>query len=201
MSKTTTLHVHHAFLYISLPSLHNNDVKWPILGLLGNGNGKAINSTIPVWTRVWSLLFISNPKSIISATLSWTSQLSVRKVPSVARVDRTARQNSRLAVFPHISCFSSKMSSNVTSRCILGLTGKTTWSANNTNTKMSWSISCFIHRLSYYIHHRDQLLKRIKENRKHKKVRSNALAGNPRQGGFTTETRPQRKRRLEFQCE
>ena len=131
MSKTTTLHVHHAFLYISLPSLHNNDVKWPILGLLGNGNGKAINSTIPVWTRVWSLLFISNPKSIISATLSWTSQLPVRKVPSVARVDRTARQNSRLAVFPHISCFSSKMSSNVTSRCILELTGKPTWSANN----------------------------------------------------------------------
>ena len=29
MSKTTTLHVHHAFLYISLQSLHNYDVKWP----------------------------------------------------------------------------------------------------------------------------------------------------------------------------
>ena len=27
MSKTTTLHVHHAFLYISLLSLHNYDVK------------------------------------------------------------------------------------------------------------------------------------------------------------------------------
>ena len=27
MSKTTTLHVHHAFLYISLLCLHNNDVK------------------------------------------------------------------------------------------------------------------------------------------------------------------------------
>ena len=27
MSKTTTLDVHHAFLYFSLPSLHNNDVK------------------------------------------------------------------------------------------------------------------------------------------------------------------------------
>ena len=26
MSKTTTLHVHHAFLYISLLSLHNNDL-------------------------------------------------------------------------------------------------------------------------------------------------------------------------------
>ena len=29
MSKTTTLHVHHAFLYISLLSIHNYDVKWP----------------------------------------------------------------------------------------------------------------------------------------------------------------------------
>ena len=29
MSKTTTLHVHHGFLYISLPSLRNYDVKWP----------------------------------------------------------------------------------------------------------------------------------------------------------------------------
>ena len=28
-SKTTTLHVHHAFLYISLPSLHNYHVKRP----------------------------------------------------------------------------------------------------------------------------------------------------------------------------
>ena len=28
-SKTTTLHVHHAFLCISLPSLHDYDVKWP----------------------------------------------------------------------------------------------------------------------------------------------------------------------------
>ena len=27
MSKKTTLHVHHAFLYISLLSLHNYDVK------------------------------------------------------------------------------------------------------------------------------------------------------------------------------
>ena len=30
ISKTTTLHVHHAFLYISLPSLHDYDVKMPI---------------------------------------------------------------------------------------------------------------------------------------------------------------------------
>ena len=30
ISKTTILHVHHAFLYISLPSLHDYDVKMPI---------------------------------------------------------------------------------------------------------------------------------------------------------------------------
>ena len=29
LRKTTTLHVHHAFLYISLPSLHDYDVKLP----------------------------------------------------------------------------------------------------------------------------------------------------------------------------
>ena len=29
ITKTTTLHVHHAFLYISLPSLHDYDVKIP----------------------------------------------------------------------------------------------------------------------------------------------------------------------------
>ena len=46
MSKTTTLHVHHAFLYISLLSLHNNDVNF--LSLRENGNGKTINSTISV---------------------------------------------------------------------------------------------------------------------------------------------------------
>ena len=28
LSKTTTSYVHHAFLLISLPSLHNYDVKW-----------------------------------------------------------------------------------------------------------------------------------------------------------------------------
>ena len=34
-SKTTTLHVHHTFLYSSLPSLHNYDVKTPDRKLYG----------------------------------------------------------------------------------------------------------------------------------------------------------------------
>ena len=41
MSKTTTLHVHQAFFVHSpLQSLHNYDVKWPILRSHENGNGK-----------------------------------------------------------------------------------------------------------------------------------------------------------------
>ena len=35
LRKTTTLHVHHAFLYISLPSLHNYDVKMPNCKIYG----------------------------------------------------------------------------------------------------------------------------------------------------------------------
>ena len=35
LRKTTTLHVHHAFLYISLPSLHDYDVKMPNCKIYG----------------------------------------------------------------------------------------------------------------------------------------------------------------------
>ena len=35
ISKTTILHVHHAFLYISLPSLHDYDVKMPNVTMYG----------------------------------------------------------------------------------------------------------------------------------------------------------------------
>ena len=67
MSKTTTLHVHHAFLYISLLFLHNYNVKWPNVNLLENRNGKAINSSISVWTRARAPLFSSNQNSILSS--------------------------------------------------------------------------------------------------------------------------------------
>ena len=45
--KTTNLHVHHAFLYICLPSLLDYEVKWPNFNFFffffEDGNGKAIN--------------------------------------------------------------------------------------------------------------------------------------------------------------
>ena len=65
VSKTTTLHVHHAFLYISLPPLHDYDVKWPNFKFFKDGNGKAINSTISVWTQAWLPLFLSDINSLL----------------------------------------------------------------------------------------------------------------------------------------
>ena len=38
LRKTTTLHVHHAFLYISLPSLHDYDVKCLIASFMEEVN-------------------------------------------------------------------------------------------------------------------------------------------------------------------
>ena len=55
----------HAFLYISLQSLHNYTWNDQILSLIGNGNEKAINSTISARTWVRSLLFSSNPNSLL----------------------------------------------------------------------------------------------------------------------------------------
>ena len=104
MSKTTTLHVHDAFLYISLPSLACTTTTWndQSLSWVENGNGKAINFTISLWTQKRFPLFSSNlaflrssnwvtwynGKSFkgreiyFSATFSLASPLSDRKVPS-----------------------------------------------------------------------------------------------------------------------
>ena len=94
VSKTTPLHVHHPFLYISLPSLHDYDVKWPNLKFFfEDWNGKAINSTISIWTQTRLPLFSSNINSLFLSNwatwnnremVSWKSPLSDRKVPIVA---------------------------------------------------------------------------------------------------------------------
>ena len=43
LCKTTTLHVHHAFLYISLPSLHDYDVKMPNCKFCGGRKQATMN--------------------------------------------------------------------------------------------------------------------------------------------------------------
>ena len=43
MSKTTTSHVHHTFLYISLPLLHDNDLKLRSFAFMENVNKQRRN--------------------------------------------------------------------------------------------------------------------------------------------------------------
>ena len=54
ISKTTILHVHHAFLYISLPALHNYDVKLPNLTFYVGSKQTTTKISLFFWT--WILL-------------------------------------------------------------------------------------------------------------------------------------------------
>ena len=48
LRKTTTLHVHHAFLYISSPSLHDYDVKMPNCKFYGGRKRATTNFFFPL---------------------------------------------------------------------------------------------------------------------------------------------------------
>ena len=87
MSKTTTLHVHHAFcifLCRPCPTTTWND---QILSWLENGNGKAINFAFSLWIRTWSPLFSSNLTSLLSSDwVTWHKGEKVVKLLSCVPV-------------------------------------------------------------------------------------------------------------------
>ena len=75
-NKTTTLYVHDAFLYISLPSLHDYDVKC----FFQDGKSKATKSTIAVWIRARLPLFSSDINSLLlSNWVTWDSREMIWK--------------------------------------------------------------------------------------------------------------------------
>ena len=55
ISKTTILHVHHAFLYISLPSLHDYDVKMPNFTMYRGSTQATTKFPLSFWTWIWFL--------------------------------------------------------------------------------------------------------------------------------------------------
>ena len=124
MSKTTILHVHHAFLYISLPSLNNYDVK--ILSLLGDGNGKVINSTISVRTGARSPLFSSSQNPVLlSKRTNWDNREKVwNDAKSVFQRRFHGRRRHRIVR----SLFHLKL---VTCRCDV-------WHVNHTAVGLKW---------------------------------------------------------------
>ena len=100
MSKTTTQHLHHAFLYISLPSLCTTTTTWNdwIFSWLENGKCKVINYNPSLISDAGpSLQFqpssnwltwhngeknSKNVKSIFQRHFHWRRPLSDRKVPN-----------------------------------------------------------------------------------------------------------------------
>ena len=55
ISKTTTLHVHHALMYISLLSLHDYDSKMPNFTSYGGRKQATARFSFSSWTWVWFL--------------------------------------------------------------------------------------------------------------------------------------------------
>ena len=55
ITKTTILHVHHAFLYISLPSLHDYDVKMPNFTLYRGSTQATTKFPLSFCTWLWYL--------------------------------------------------------------------------------------------------------------------------------------------------
>ena len=57
ISKTTVLHLHHDFLYISLPSLHDYDVKMPNFTMYKESAQATTKFPLSFWTWIWFLGF------------------------------------------------------------------------------------------------------------------------------------------------
>ena len=64
-SKTTTLHVHHAFLHISLPSLHDYHVKMPNFTFCEGRKQAMTKFSFSLWTWIW-LIEIQLQKSSLA---------------------------------------------------------------------------------------------------------------------------------------
>jgi len=86
MRKTATLHVHHAFLYISLPSLRNCNVKWPNFDLTWGRKrqgDKFYSFSLSLWTRTQSPLFSSDLTILLSN--NWVTWYKGKKVSKDAK--------------------------------------------------------------------------------------------------------------------
>ena len=84
MSKTTTLHVHHAFLYISLQSLHNYDVKWSNFTFTWERERQGDKFYHLCLNSARALLFSSNPKSLLSSNCApWNNHRKSERMRSL----------------------------------------------------------------------------------------------------------------------
>ena len=113
ISKTTTLHVHHAYLYISLQIMHDNDGKMPNLTFYGGCKQATAKFSFSFWTWIRFLGIRLNKSSLafdkvnheleksrwywknansLFLTLSWSSPSWYRKLPiMIQRLTRVSQ--------------------------------------------------------------------------------------------------------------
>ena len=89
ISKTTTLHVHHTFLYISLPSLHNNDVKMLNFMFYRGHKQAATNflSSFLTWIRLLGIQLQKSSRALdkVSANSLFKRRFTCRRRPRILR--------------------------------------------------------------------------------------------------------------------
>ena len=84
ISNTTTLHVHHDFLFIFFPSLHNYNVKWRNFELTWDRERQGDQLYyLSGWTRTRSPLFSSKLTSLLSS--NWVTLYKGKKVSKDAK--------------------------------------------------------------------------------------------------------------------
>ena len=79
VGKTTTLNVHHTFLYISLPSLHDYDLKMPNFTFCREREHKTMNLFFFSWTLIRSF---TTPEKIVN--IWWTERDGISPIESEA---------------------------------------------------------------------------------------------------------------------
>ena len=72
--KTTTLHVDHAFLYISWPSLHDYHVKTPDFKFCEGRKQAMTKCFLPLWTWIWLIEIQLQKSSLAFDTVSELEQ-------------------------------------------------------------------------------------------------------------------------------
>ena len=133
VSETTTLHVHQAFLYISLPSLRDYN------SFFQHGNGNAINSTISVWTRVRPPFFSCNLNSLLlSNWATWNNREMVWKdAESIFQRRFHGRRRCRIVLKVSIS---GHVQPCVKQKCLRSFTSNKTKNKMNYEKLLGWQV-------------------------------------------------------------
>ena len=103
IGKTRTLHVHHAFLYIPFPSVHDYDLKTPNFTFCGGREHKTTTFCFFFWTLIQSWLFVHKALDEFSTGWKiWPDTLFTRNCRTVIFSSKASNNTSRKSMFARI---------------------------------------------------------------------------------------------------